>query len=290
MQLPYTAKSKSLSSANTFVTSTLFTVLALNLLSLSTALGAPAPATTPAAPKAAAAPPPPPAPPTTHAPAAPPAPGAAPPAPATVTPAGPAQSTQAKPAAKAVRHGAIDGSFTDGKLVLGKTIPVNGFHKGLPTLVLVDMGSHTTFVLQKQANDRVVKVYSASDSVGSDKTPTPPGPYWVAVKLKFPCWLPPKDIDPKQKTVQPYNKDHKNPLGVARIGLNKWGINLHGTNQPGKIRQSISHGCIRHSNNDIMKIYDMVTIGTPVIIADQFVGTTFEKTSFDLHGKHTHKK
>jgi lipoprotein-anchoring transpeptidase ErfK/SrfK len=152
------------------------------------------------------------------------------------------------------------------------------------------MGSHTTFVLQKQANDRVVKVYSASDSVGSDKTPTPPGPYWVAVKLKFPVWLPPKDIDPKQKAVKPYNVDHKNPLGVARIGLNKWGINLHGTNQPGKIRESISHGCIRHSNNDIMIIYNMVTIGTPVIIADQFVGTTFTKSSFDLHGKHSKKK
>jgi lipoprotein-anchoring transpeptidase ErfK/SrfK len=199
-------------------------------------------------------------------------------------------AASATPAPTPVRHGAIDGSFSDGKLVLGKSIPVNGFHQGLPTLVLVDMGSHTTFVLQKQTNDRIVKVYSASDSVGSDKTPTPPGPYWVAVKLKYPVWLPPKDIDPKQKAVQPYNKDHKNPLGVARIGLNKWGINLHGTNQPGKIRQSISHGCIRHSNNDIMKIYDMVSIGTPVIITDQFVGTTFTKSSFDNHGKHKKSK
>jgi len=185
----------------------------------------------------------------------------------------------------AVRHGAIDGSFTDGKLILGKTIPVNGFHKGAPTVVLVDMGSHTTFVLQNQTNDRVVKVYSASDSIGGDKTPTPPGPYWVADKLKWPSWLPPKTIDPKQKAVQPYNKDHKNPLGVARIGLNKWGINLHGTNQPGSIRQSVSHGCIRHSNADIMKIYNMVAIGTPVMIIDQFVGTELTKASFKNHGK-----
>jgi len=95
-----------------------------------------------------------------------------------------AQQTAATPAPVPVRHGAVDGSFTDGKLILGKTIPVNGFHKGAPTVVLVDMGSHTTFILQNQSNDRVVKVYSASNSVGSDKTPTPPGPYWVADKLK----------------------------------------------------------------------------------------------------------
>jgi lipoprotein-anchoring transpeptidase ErfK/SrfK len=284
MQIHNIAKSKSLPSLSKMFSSALFSALIVQMLPLAPALAAPAsPAATgtaaPAAPTAtpAAAP--------TATPAA-----AATTKPASAKPSSVEKTASATPAQKQVRHGAVDGSFTDGKLVLGKTIPVNGFHKGLPTLVLVDMGSHTTFVLQKQANDRVVKCYSASDSVGSDKTPTPPGPYWVAVKLKFPVWLPPKDIDPKQKAVQPYNKDHKNPLGVARIGLNKWGINLHGTNQPGSIRQSVSHGCIRHSNNDIMKIYDMVTIGTPVIIADQFVGTTFEKSSFDLHGKHTHKK
>ena len=49
------------------------------------------------------------------------------------------------------RHGALDGSFTDGKLILGKTIPINGFHQGLPTLVLVDMGSHTTFVVMRKS-------------------------------------------------------------------------------------------------------------------------------------------
>ncbi|MBU6453161.1 MAG: L,D-transpeptidase [Cyanobacteria bacterium REEB67] len=170
-------------------------------------------------------------------------------------------------------------------MTLGKTIPVNGFHKGAPTLVLVDMGSHTTYVLQEQSKGKITKVFSASDSVGSDKTPTPPGPYWVAVKLKYPCWLPPKDIDPKQKTIKPYNVDRKNPLGVARIGLNKWGINLHGTNQPGSIRKSISHGCIRHSNHDISQIYNMVEIGTPVIIADKFAGEELSQASFEKHGQ-----
>jgi len=220
-------------------------------------------------------------------PAAPPSPKPTAAAPTTGPTASPTASAQpASPTTGAVQS--KDAAFAGDQLTLGKNIALNGFHKGAPTLVLVDMGSHTTYVLQKQANDRVVKVYSASDSVGSDKTPTPPGPYWVAVKLKYPCWLPPKDIDPKQKIVKPYNKDHKNPLGVARIGLNKWGINLHGTNQPGSIRKSISHGCIRHSNQDIMKIYNMVTIGTPVIITDQFVGTNLTKSSFDLHGHHAH--
>jgi lipoprotein-anchoring transpeptidase ErfK/SrfK len=200
-------------------------------------------------------------------------------APATA-PATASVGTGAKPAPAAPAESAKS------SMTLGKTIPVNGFHRGAPTLVLVDMSSHTTFVLQEQSKGKITKVFSASDSVGSDKTPTPPGPYWVSVKLKYPCWLPPKDIDPKQKMIKPYNVDRKNPLGVARIGLNKWGINLHGTNQPGSIRKSVSHGCIRHSNHDIMQIYNMVEIGTPVIIADKFAGEELSETSFEKQGQH----
>lgn len=196
-----------------------------------------------------------------------------------------AVKTASKKSAKPIRHGLVDGSFTNGKLILGKTIPVNGYHPGEPVLILVDKSSHRTFVLQKQAKNRVVKVFSAADSIGSDETPTPPGPYWVTQKVKWPSWLPPKSIDPKQKAVHPYNKDRKNPLGVARIGLNKWQINLHGTNNPGAISESVSHGCVRHSNGDIMKIYNMVRLGTPVIIANSFVGTTLTKASFNRHGR-----
>jgi lipoprotein-anchoring transpeptidase ErfK/SrfK len=209
---------------------------------------------------------------------------------APVTPAesGPPAAAPAEGASAPTKTPNLTG---DGVVTLGTAIGKNGFHKGAPTLVLVDMGSHRTYVLQKQGGGKIVDVYSAADSVGSDKTPTPPGPYWIVVKKKFPEWLPPKDIDPKQKVVKPYNVDKKNPLGVARLGLNKWGINLHGTNQPGSISKSVSHGCIRHSNSDITKIFDMVEINTPVIIANQFAGTELSNKSFEKHGSSAgHKK
>jgi lipoprotein-anchoring transpeptidase ErfK/SrfK len=175
----------------------------------------------------------------------------------------------------------FDGSFINGKMVLSKYVRKNGFHKGKPVVVIVDKGSHFTYVLQKQAKNRVFLVYRASNAIGTNETPTPPGPYRVVSKRTWPSWIPPKSIDPKQKAVHPYNKDRKNPLGVARIGLDKFGIYLHGTNNPRSLRRNVSHGCVRHSNKDIMTIYKMVKPGTKVLIVKRFVGTTLTKEYFE---------
>ena len=191
-------------------------------------------------------------------------------------------STQQKTAANPESQRKISGDFVNGTMKLGKEIDKNGFHKNEPVVVIVDKGSHYTYVLQKQAKDNVVKVLSISNAIGKDSTPTPYGRFWVADKTKWPSWVPPKSIDPEQKAIHPYNKDRKNPLGVARVRLNKWDIALHGTNSPRSIRQDVSHGCIRHSNQDIMKLYNMVKVGTPVYITEGFAGTTLKRSDFDI--------
>jgi hypothetical protein len=54
-------------------------------------------------------------------------------------------------------------------------------------------------------------------------------------------------------------------LGTHRLNIGD-GYALHGTNKPETIGQSVSHGCIRLRNEDISRLYSMVTIGTPVFI------------------------
>lgn len=57
-------------------------------------------------------------------------------------------------------------------------------------------------------------------------------------------------------------------FGARWLGLNvPWGVyGIHGTNAEGKIGAAVSHGCIRMRNRDIRKLYDMVSVGTPVIV------------------------
>jgi hypothetical protein len=54
-------------------------------------------------------------------------------------------------------------------------------------------------------------------------------------------------------------------LGTRRLNLGN-GYALHGTNRPETIGRSVSHGCIRLRNDDIVVLYDMVPVGTPVYI------------------------
>jgi lipoprotein-anchoring transpeptidase ErfK/SrfK len=169
--------------------------------------------------------------------------------------------------------------FVNHHYVLSTIIKGNGYHSEDPTVVVVDKGSHYTYVLQLQ-NNSVVRVLTVSNAIGTAEKPTPPGRYSVLYKKQFPIWVPPISIDKKQKPVPPYNQTHKNPLGVAAIYLNKYQLALHGTNAPSQIRKSASHGCVRHSNQDISMLYGMVDKGDTVIIIRQFKGTVLNRSDF----------
>ena len=58
---------------------------------------------------------------------------------------------------------------------------------------------------------------------------------------------------------------YKGVLGTRRLVLGD-GYGIHGTNNPGSIGQSVSHGCVRMRNEDIEKLFEIVPIGTPVFI------------------------
>lgn len=58
------------------------------------------------------------------------------------------------------------------------------------------------------------------------------------------------------------------PYGTRWMRLSvPWGTyGIHGTNQPGSIGWSSSHGCIRMQNKDVEALYPLIPVGTPVKI------------------------
>ena len=58
----------------------------------------------------------------------------------------------------------------------------------------------------------------------------------------------------------------RNPVGVLWIALDKKGIGIHGTASPDSIGHSVSHGCIRLANWDVVRLAERVKFGTPVSI------------------------
>jgi lipoprotein-anchoring transpeptidase ErfK/SrfK len=58
----------------------------------------------------------------------------------------------------------------------------------------------------------------------------------------------------------------RNPVGVMWIALNKKGIGIHGTDDPGSIGHAASHGCIRLANWDVVRLAAKIKAGDNVSI------------------------
>jgi lipoprotein-anchoring transpeptidase ErfK/SrfK len=150
-------------------------------------------------------------------------------------------------------------------------------------VVVVDLQHHRTHVLQWH-NNEVEDVVDIPNAVGKEATPTPEMRTSVASKRLDPVWTPPVSIDPMQQPFEPYSVNHANPLGVAYISLNTnlGAYGLHGTNRPDQIGTGVSHGCIRHYNQDIMRVFPLVQRGTPVYLTSHIEGLTVLPKDFQL--------
>lgn len=107
--------------------------------------------------------------------------------------------------------------------------------------------------------DKGALVRSYPIGVGKGETPTPPGEYFVAIKVKPP--------------------DRGGVYGVQIMGLSGFSeqltdwpgggqVGIHGTNDPGTIGTDVSHGCVRLHNEDILELSNDVHLGTPVFVED----------------------
>jgi lipoprotein-anchoring transpeptidase ErfK/SrfK len=97
---------------------------------------------------------------------------------------------------------------------------------------------------------------------GSEDLPTPQGKW----KIESITYLPLFRYDEKMLKEGIHSKHYYNippgpnsPVGVVWMELNKPGIGIHGTNTPQTIGRSVSHGCIRLSNWDVIKLSKMIT-------------------------------
>jgi lipoprotein-anchoring transpeptidase ErfK/SrfK len=95
--------------------------------------------------------------------------------------------------------------------------------------------------------------------------PTPSGLFHIVVMWKNPWWYPPVQ-DSWAKGLKPVPPGPSNPLGTRWMGLSAPGVGIHGTDEPGSIGYSASHGCIRMQVPDAEWLFDQVEIGTMVDI------------------------
>jgi lipoprotein-anchoring transpeptidase ErfK/SrfK len=89
----------------------------------------------------------------------------------------------------------------------------------------------------------------------------------ITRKTEWPDWTPPPEMIQRQPYLPRFMAGGPgNPLGARAMYLGATVYRIHGTNQPETIGQSISSGCFRLANGDIVDLYDRVPVGSKVIV------------------------
>lgn len=133
-----------------------------------------------------------------------------------------------------------------------------------PTLPEVN---ETRLVLR--LSERRVYVYNGETTeasfpvaVGKEGWETPTGNFEVMNMIRDPGWTSPF-------TGEQIPPGSDNPLGERWIGFWTDGTNyigFHGTPTRDSVGRAASHGCVRMYNEDIRQLFEMVSVGTPVVV------------------------
>jgi lipoprotein-anchoring transpeptidase ErfK/SrfK len=90
----------------------------------------------------------------------------------------------------------------------------------------------------------------------------------ITRKVEWPDWQPPPEMIERAPYLPRFLAGGPgNPLGARAMYLGKTSYDvIHGTNAPETIGQTLWLGCFRLVNEDVIDLYDRVSIGTRVII------------------------
>jgi lipoprotein-anchoring transpeptidase ErfK/SrfK len=99
-----------------------------------------------------------------------------------------------------------------------------------------------------------------------------PGFTWAGVKhitqkREWPDWRPPDEMLRRRPDLPNFMAGGpNNPLGARAMYLGSSLYRIHGSNEPWTIGQAVSSGCIRMRNEDVIDLYQRVTVGTKVVV------------------------
>ncbi|MVW76014.1 L,D-transpeptidase family protein [Pseudomonas sp. R-22-3w-18] len=117
-------------------------------------------------------------------------------------------------------------------------------------------------------------VYTYPLGIGREGWSSPIASGRVTAKTPNPGWTPPQSIrdehaaegDPLPAYVPP---GPDNPLGPFKFTLSMPGYLIHGSNKKFGIGMRVSHGCFRMLNHNVLKLAELVPVGTSVRIIDE---------------------
>ncbi|MCB1414377.1 MAG: L,D-transpeptidase [Xanthobacteraceae bacterium] len=160
---------------------------------------------------------------------------------------------------------------------------VDYHRKEAPGSILVDSDSHYLYYVLDGG-----KAIRYGVTVGEEALAFS-GVARVGNMREWPDWIPTSDIHKRIEGLpQRVAGGPDNPLGARALYLYQGNkdtlFRIHGTNQPEYIGASISSGCIRMLNEDVIDLYNRVKMGTLVVVLEPKHGDSPYKPQLALQG------
>lgn len=137
-----------------------------------------------------------------------------------------------------------------------------------PGTIIVDPGKHFLFLVRPEGRAIRYGVGVGRDGFGWN------GRAIIRRKAEWPVWTPPAEMIKRQPELEEFRNGMPpglgNPLGARALYLYQGDrdtlYRIHGTNDPSSIGLSLSSGCIRLLNQDIIDLHNRVPLGTKVLV------------------------
>ncbi|MBN8226321.1 murein L,D-transpeptidase [Corallococcus macrosporus] len=133
------------------------------------------------------------------------------------------------------------------------------FYAGQPVRVVIALREHRTFLFDPAG--QLVDIFP--NAVGTATTPTHAGLKLVRAKLD--------QVATEDAGARLWNDRHV--FGARLLDLSwadghRSGEELHGTSAPALLGGDVSHGCIRHANEDILVLHDALAAGDRIAVVE----------------------
>lgn len=153
-----------------------------------------------------------------------------------------------------------------------------------PGTIVVDTTGHFLYLVQE--GGRAIRYGVGLGRAGFEWS----GKAVVEWKRKWPKWTPPDEMIARQPELEKYSVRNggmppglMNPLGARALYIFQNGedtlYRLHGSPEWNSIGKSVSSGCVRLMNQDIIDLYDRVPNRTPILVTSN-VGAQVPMASY----------
>ncbi|MCO5063153.1 MAG: L,D-transpeptidase [Rhizobiaceae bacterium] len=144
--------------------------------------------------------------------------------------------------------------------------------QGPRTIVVDTLGHHLYFTL---INGEAIRYGVGLGRAGFEWS----GTGVIQWKQKWPKWTPPDEMIARDPRLEMYSVRNggqpgglTNPLGARALYIFQNGqdtlFRVHGTPEWESIGKSVSSGCVRMLNQDVMDLYDRVPNATPIVVVN----------------------